>query len=214
MPASAPKPRGRPSAPQDEVKKLIIDSAMTLLFENGYQATTIEAVASQAGVAKKTVYRFAKDREELLGLSVRNWTDHYAPLSLRDAKNQRDVLPALRTLLTAICRQALSETAVKMFRLLTTSFPGKEELLKKYNENGIERGQHLLTDWIIRQQNHGWLPMLPADISARAILAMCVAEPLRQTAIGLTSSFEDEAIEAHLDSCMVFISPLFTQDGE
>lgn len=41
---------------------------MALLFDKGYDATTIEAVASHAGVAKKTVYRFAKNREELLGL--------------------------------------------------------------------------------------------------------------------------------------------------
>ncbi len=101
-----------------------------------------------------------------------------------------------------------------MFRLLNTTFPGKGELLKKYNENGIERGQQLLTDWITRQQNHGWFPMLPADISAKAILAMCVAEPLRQTAIGLTHTFEDEAVEAHLDSCMQFILLIFNRDNE
>ncbi|WP_104925110.1 TetR/AcrR family transcriptional regulator [Rahnella sikkimica] len=214
MPAAVPKPRGRPSAPQEEVKKQIIDSTMTLLFDKGYDATTIEAVASQAGVAKKTVYRFAKNREELLGLSVRNWTDNYAPLTQLDPKDKSDVLPTLRKLLTAICGQALSESAVKMFRLLNTTFPGKGELLKRYNENGIERGQQLLTDWIIRQQNHGWFPMLPADISAKAILAMCVAEPLRKTAIGLTHTFEDEAVEAHLDSCMQFISLIIDQGSE
>ncbi|WP_162997887.1 TetR/AcrR family transcriptional regulator C-terminal domain-containing protein [Rahnella sp. Larv3_ips] len=145
---------------------------------------------------------------------MRNWTDNYAPLTQLDPKDKSDVLPTLRKLLTAICGQALSESAVKMFRLLNTTFPGKGELLKKYNENGIERGQQLLTDWITRQQNHGWFPMLPADISAKAILAMCVAEPLRQTAIGLTHTFEDEAVEAHLDSCMQFILLIFNRDNE
>ncbi|MBP2838186.1 TetR/AcrR family transcriptional regulator [Dickeya parazeae] len=214
MPTLPPKLRGRPSAPQEEVKKQIISSTMTLLFDEGYDATTIQAVAAHAGVAKKTVYRFAKNREELLGLSVRNWTDNYAPLLQIDPSSKNDVLPTLRKLLAAICSQALSETAVKMFRLLNTQFPGKEELLKRYHENGIERGQQLLTDWIRRQQNHGWWPILPADISAKAILAMCVAEPLRQAAIGLIYPVENEAIEAHLNSCMQFILLIFKQNNE
>ena len=88
---SPTKPRGRPSVPEEEVKKQIIGSAMALLFDKGYDATTIEAVASHAGVAKKTVYRFAKNREELLGLSVRNWTDNYAPLLQSDPTDKNDV---------------------------------------------------------------------------------------------------------------------------
>ncbi|MBG0635027.1 TetR/AcrR family transcriptional regulator [Enterobacter ludwigii] len=211
---SPTKPRGRPSVPEEEVKKQIIGSAIALLFDKGYDATTIEAVASHAGVAKKTVYRFAKNREELLGLSVRNWTDNYAPLLQSDPTDKNDVLPALRKLLAAICGQALSVTAVKMFRLLNTEFPGKDDLLKKYTENGIARGQQLLTEWITRQQKQGWLPMLPADTSAKVILAMCVAEPLRQAAIGLIDPVEKTDIEAHLDSCMPFILLIFRQGDE
>lgn len=211
---SPTKPRGRPSVPEEEVKKQIIGSATALLFDKGYDATTIEAVASHAGVAKKTVYRFAKNREELLGLSVRNWTDNYAPLLQSDPTDKNDVLPVLRKLLAAICGQALSVTAVKMFRLLNTEFPGKDDLLKKYNENGIARGQQLLTEWITRQQKQGLLPMLPADTSAKVILAMCVAEPLRQAAIGLIDPVEKTDIEAHLDSCMPFILLMFRQGDE
>ena len=211
---SPTKPRGRPSVPEEEVKKQIIGSATALLFDKGYDATTIEAVASHAGVAKKTVYRFAKNREDLLGLSVRNWTDNYAPLLQSDPTDKNDVLPVLRKLLAAICGQALSVTAVKMFRLLNTEFPGKDDLLKKYNENGIARGQQLLTEWITRQQKQGLLPMLPADTSAKVILAMCVAEPLRQAAIGLIDPVEKTDIEAHLDSCMPFILLMFRQGDE
>ncbi|WP_044858180.1 TetR/AcrR family transcriptional regulator C-terminal domain-containing protein, partial [Enterobacter ludwigii] len=92
--------------------------------------------------------------------------------------------------------------------------PGKDDLLKKYTENGIARGQQLLTEWITRQQKQGWLPMLPADTCAKVILAMCVAEPLRQAAIGLTHTVEKTDIEAHLDSCMPFILLIFRQGDE
>ena len=56
--------------------------------------------------------------------------------------------------------------------------------------------------------------MLPADTSAKVILAMCVAEPLRQAAIGLIDPVEKIDIEAHLDSCMPFILLIFRQGDE
>jgi hypothetical protein len=43
---------------------------------------------------------------------------------------------------------------------------------------------------------------------------MCVAEPLRQAAIGLIDPVEKTDIEAHLDSCMPFILLIFRQGAE
>lgn len=209
MPVLPPKTRGRPAAPPEQVKKNIINSGMELLLEKGYEAATIEAIASHAGVAKKTLYRFVQNRDELLGLAVRSWTDNYVDLLHRDPETQADVIPALRSLLSAISGQALSESAVKMFRLLTTDFPGKQELLNKYHENGLERGQQLLSDWITRQQQRGWLPAFPPDNAARAILAMCIAEPLRQMALGVIQPSNREAVEEHLNFSMQFIALSF-----
>ena len=39
---------------------------MDEVLNEGYAATTLEAVARRAGMAKKTVYRYASDREDLV----------------------------------------------------------------------------------------------------------------------------------------------------
>ena len=105
-------------------------------------------MAAQAGVAKKTVYRHASNREELVGLAVREWTDGFAPQLQRDAHGADEVLPLLQDILQAVCTQALSAQAVQVFRLLATDFPGKDALLQAYLDNGIERGRALLADWL------------------------------------------------------------------
>ena len=97
-----------------------------LLLNEGYAATTLEAVARRAGMAKKTVYRYASDREDLVAQVVRGWTDGFAPVMAQDVTSVDEVLPALARVLQAIAERVLSADAVGMFRLLTADFPGRD----------------------------------------------------------------------------------------
>ena len=126
-----------------------------LLLNEGYAATTLEAVARRAGMAKKTVYRYASDREDLVAQVVRGWTDGFAPVMAQDVTSVDEVLPALARVLQAIAERVLSADAVGMFRLLTADFPGRDALLRAYQENGIERGTAMLAAWFQRLARRG-----------------------------------------------------------
>ena len=192
---------------------MLLQSAMDELLENGYEAATMEAIARRAGVAKKTAYRHAGNRQELIGLAVRQWTDGYAPSMQVDPQDAGDVAQALRAILENICMQALSETAVRVFCLLTTAFPGKQELLDSYQSNGIERGQTLLSGWLEKQSGKGLLHAPKPAVLAKAILAMAVAEPLRQMALGVMRPLPEGTVASHLDACMDVLSLLIVQPG-
>ncbi len=203
--------RGRPPRPEEDVRRALLQSAMDVLLESGYEAATMEAIARRAGVAKKTAYRHAENRQELIGLAVRQWTDGYAPSMQMDPQDTGDVAQALRTILENICMQVLSETAVRVFRLLTTEFPGKQELLDSYQRNGIERGQMLLSGWLEKQSRKGLLHAPEPAVLAKAILAMAVAEPLRQMALGMMRPLPEGSVAAHLDACMDVLSLLIVR---
>ncbi|MFI6742590.1 TetR/AcrR family transcriptional regulator [Nonomuraea sp. NPDC050451] len=55
---------GRPRDPENDAA--ILDAALDLLIERGAAGTGIEAVAQRAGVAKLTVYRRWRSKEDLL----------------------------------------------------------------------------------------------------------------------------------------------------
>ena len=135
---AAPRPRGRPARPEHEANDAALAAATWLLLNEGYAATTMEAVARRAGLAKKTLYRFAANREDLVALVVRGWTDGFRPALSADARSASEVAPALAEILRVIAARVLSAEAVGMFRLLTTDFPAKPELLEVYQRNGIE----------------------------------------------------------------------------
>ncbi|KLN53527.1 bacterial regulatory protein, tetR family [Variovorax paradoxus] len=165
-----------------------VAAATWLLLNEGYAATTMEAVARRAGLAKKSLYRFAANREDLVALVVRSWTDEFKPVLATEVRSQADVLPALAEILRVIAARVLSADAVGLFRLLTTDFPSKADLLEVYERNGIERGRRMLGDWLKRQHKNGLLQVNEPEAVCDLMLSMVVAEPLRQMALGVTPS--------------------------
>ena len=180
------RPRGRPARPDHEACDAAVAAATWLLLHEGYAATTMEAVARRAGLAKKTLYRFAAHREDLVGLVVRSWTDGFGPALAADARSAAEVAPVLAAILREIAQRVLSAEAVGLFRLLTTDFPAKPDLLEIYQRNGIERGRAMLADWLRRQCARGLLRAEEPGLVCDLLLSMAIAEPLRQMALGLT----------------------------
>jgi AcrR family transcriptional regulator len=75
--AERPAPRGRPREP--ETDRRIIGAALELLQEKGPAAVNVEAVAARAGIAKTTIYRRYRDREDLVRTVVDRITDQPLP---------------------------------------------------------------------------------------------------------------------------------------
>ncbi|MDZ5636183.1 TetR/AcrR family transcriptional regulator [Janthinobacterium sp. GMG1] len=177
--------RGRPARPPGEAREAAVQAATWLLLQEGYAATTMEAVARHAGMAKKSLYQYAANREELVALVVRGWTDAFLPAMAHDAPAPGEVLPLLKEILQTMASRVLTADAVGLFRLLCTEFPARADLLAVYQRNGIERGTAMLAEWLQRQATRGHVVLGDASELAGLLLAMVIAEPLRQMALGL-----------------------------
>ncbi|CAI0877274.1 mycofactocin system transcriptional regulator [Serratia liquefaciens] len=200
-----PRSRGRPSAPEGELRAAAVEATLALLLTQGYAATTVDAVAKRAGMAKKTLYRFAENRDALVTQAIASWTDAFAPVFEQDAQRATELPTLLSQGLQAVARQVLSEQAVGMFRLLQSEFPGREDLLAAYQRNGIERGRTIVADWLQRQQRRGWLRELDCVQTSDLLLAMVIAEPLRQMALGLLPPGSD--IDTRIAAALALVLP-------
>ncbi|CAG9425814.1 TetR/AcrR family transcriptional regulator [Providencia alcalifaciens] len=185
--SSEKKPaRGRPSIPEGLLKEKIMNAALSSLLEDGYQLTSIDNVAKRAGVAKKTIYRFMENREELVERVVLNWTDSFVPLFEQKATTHNELFSLLQNNLEIIAKTVLSPEAVGLYRLLQTDFAHKELLLEKYQQNGIERSRQLLNQWLTRHAQDEVIQQHDFAIISDLILSMTIAEPLRQISLGLS----------------------------
>lgn len=62
--APTPPARGRPR--RAATGAAIVEAALELLAERGFQAATMDAIAARAGVGKNTIYRRWRSKEELI----------------------------------------------------------------------------------------------------------------------------------------------------
>ncbi|MCC2609413.1 TetR/AcrR family transcriptional regulator [Neorhizobium sp. Rsf11] len=196
--------RGRPARNRLEVERKILQASTQLLFDQGFAKFSIDAVSRSAGVAKKTVYAMAANREELVGKIVASWTEQLQTSGDHRPGEARPDPGSLRALLSRIYRIALSKEAVALFRLICADKEGRERLAEIYNRNGVERGVLAVATWLREYQAD--VPSFDVNRSARMILAALVAEPLRRAAIGLETPWNDsdEEVTARVGECVDF----------
>jgi len=113
-------------------ERAILEATRALLAEVGVRALTIEGVAARSGVAKTTIYRRWRDRDELALAAVWNDLALQAP---RDVGDTRQELLAFIEPLVAILRSPLMGGVV---RGLASEIAGNRELAHTYREQFID----------------------------------------------------------------------------
>lgn len=94
-----------------ETHRRITDAALRLFLENGYEATTLDAVAAEAGIARRTFFHYFRSKEEI----ILAWQSAL-PDALHDAVLRQDAaMPPLEALehgLTSLAAGIRPEVAV------------------------------------------------------------------------------------------------------
>ncbi|HUD30927.1 MAG TPA: TetR/AcrR family transcriptional regulator [Novosphingobium sp.] len=127
MPAnSRPTGRGRPSQKQSQaITAAILDAATTLFLKEGYDGTSMEAVANAVQIPKTTLYKRFPDKSELLKAVL---TDRVASWSQVASQNNSRLTGDLRQRLTHYTTTMLlwtSKAEVRAFRKLALSASGR-----------------------------------------------------------------------------------------
>ena len=192
---------GRPS--REEAARLgerILDAAMELMLEQGYGATSIEAVAARAGVSKRTFYHRFADKATLVQAVVARVVERARPpLAPRPA--QPGTVPeaagveALRRSLhefgTHTLRAALSPQVLALYRLIVGESHRFPDLLRAVALSG-GRAQAVRTLVDTMRRHLPDLAPAQAEFAAQQFLQMLVSLPqLRAMGIGDAMSESD-----------------------
>lgn len=173
---------GRPSkeaAPQLEAK--ILEVATSLFLAEGYGATTIEAIATRAGVSKRTLYHRYADKSALFAAVVGRIIEQVRPppdVPLLEGTTLEDVL---RRLALLILKAALSPPALALHRLVIAEaarFPDLGRALSKVG--GEQEGVALIGGLLQRELPPGSMSAADAAFAAGQFLQLVVTVPQRR----------------------------------
>lgn len=199
MPAAR---RGRPGG---STGAELLDIARQMFLSNGYAATTMDAVVSQARISKQSLYRQYPSKETLYAAVVRAWVDRgYDAMRphARALAEAEDVDAGLLRLARVLHAGVLSGPVLSMRTLVAAEAERFPEVAADYVTRSWNRNQALLAEALTQLAGRGLLHVDDAHIAAEQFTWLVLAAPLNRltlqagNASGTEGQLETTAVEA------------------
>lgn len=209
-PGTTPRRGGRPSQSQSGlIREQILDIATDMFLAQGYGATSIEAIAKSAGMAKRTFYHRFADKEELFAAVVHRLILRMRPAHTENLFKGGTLEEILQKLAKAILRAALSPEALALHRMIiseTARFPELAAIMD--SEGARKQAVTLIAQLLEHYTQEGTLKLDDAWFAAEQFLQMVVSAP-QQNALASGDAiapdkqhaWADKTVRLFLDGC-------------
>lgn len=137
-------PSPGPGRPKDPAKReAILAAAQVLFLGNGYEGSSMEAIAAEAGVSKLTLYSHFKDKEALFSAAVKTTCETRLPRRLFQLEADCDIEKVLLAIGGAFNELVNSPESIGLHRVMVAMATQNPGLVKMFFDAGP---QQLLLD--------------------------------------------------------------------
>ncbi|HET8711149.1 MAG TPA: TetR/AcrR family transcriptional regulator [Spongiibacteraceae bacterium] len=205
MPRSAQKTRpgaGRPTREQAGQRHLeLLDRALELFLEKGFELATIESIAASVGMTKRTVYGLYADKTALFKATIQRAIERWiVPIETLRAAESDDLEATLLAVARIRMSNATSPAGLRLQRIINTESYRFPEIFSLAYEQGSRPTIAFLTDLLNRHTRKGVVKVDKPDIAATAFLSMVVGGPLRAIVWG--GAVDAAALEERIQYCV------------
>jgi TetR/AcrR family transcriptional repressor of mexJK operon len=162
--------RGRPIDPTKD--RDILAAGRKLLFEQGPQAVTMEAVARVAGIAKPTLYRRYANRDELLAAIALNESESMAGRFDIQPGSADDLKQALLDFGNDLTRFLLSREHIRFIQTLGASTGMSQASRESIYRNGPLATRDRVAAWLASAHRQRLLECPEPESSAEQLIGM------------------------------------------
>lgn len=177
------------SARSSAKRSAILDAAQACFLEHGFSNTSMDMVASTAGVSKATIYAHFQSKDELFGAIIQRRCDDHAEglgaLSVDDSLDARATLTEIgRKLLTMLVQPQV----LGIYRMVIAEMPRNPELAGIYFHAGPLRGKERLVEVLDALVRRGLLSIPDTWQAMDQFVGMLRGEIFNRALIGLPPS--------------------------
>ncbi|RJF91213.1 TetR/AcrR family transcriptional regulator [Sphingomonas cavernae] len=185
----APEARGRAGRPTREQAQArqaeLLDIALDMFLDRGFELTTMEGVAAAVGMTKRTIYARYEDKAALFLATVERAIERtrMSPAALHAL-----VSDDLEQTLAAVARTRIAELmtpeGLKLRRVINTESYRFPEIFTLSYEQGAKPVIDFLTDLFRRHDSAGAVCVERPEMAANVFMSMVVGGPVRLLASG------------------------------
>jgi len=190
-----------PGRPKDLEKRAAILSAAKRLFPlSGFEGTSMDAIAAEAGVSKLTVYSHFTDKETLFVAAIRARCEDQVPTALFDVDTSGPVRGQLEAIAHAFLGLITSPEAISLHRLLTASGSSSPKLSQLFWEAGPLRMRQSFEEFLEKEVEAGKLEIPNITRAASQFFALLKGELHARLLCGCTQSITAQDIDEQVDA--------------
>ncbi|MEO6263365.1 MAG: TetR/AcrR family transcriptional regulator [Luteimonas sp.] len=187
-----------PGRPKDLGKgAAILEAAKRLFTAQGFDGTSMDQIAADAGVSKLTVYSHFGDKETLFAAAVKAYCEQQLPASLFEARPDVPLRERLLQVARAFFAMISSPEAVAGHRVLCTPQMADSPLPQMFWEAGPKRVQDAFAELLRWRIGAGELDIDDVPRAAAQFFTLLKGEPHAQLVFGC-GTFCGRDTEAHL----------------
>jgi len=189
----------------DSTRDAILKAATATFLAIGYDAASLDRIADEAGVARRTVYNQFASKETLLR-AVLDALSHTLSLSASDEAPIEDPRGGLATLAHDVLRLLTALTDVALMRMTITQNSGLQKAVQEFYADGHARGIDAIASYLGRLQRNDILLVKDTTLAAYQFVGLFseelvwsrVAEGRRRPARARTDATIHEAVNIFL----------------
>ncbi|MDA7087313.1 TetR/AcrR family transcriptional regulator [Pseudomonas sp. SA3-5] len=198
MPNKLLAPSG-PGRPKDLIKRqAILEAAKSLFLSQGYDGSSMDAIAAEAGVSKLTVYNHFTDKETLFSAAVKAKCQEQLPELFFELPPGVPIETVLLTIGRGFHGLINSHESVEMHRLMVALASQNPKLSQMFYDAGPQRLLNEMERLLSKADLAGQLRIDDASRAADQFFCLIKGGANFRLLIGCTSPPQDETAEQHV----------------
>jgi TetR/AcrR family transcriptional repressor of mexJK operon len=193
---------GRTTPSQTKLRNLeLLDKALDLFLENGFERTSIDGVTACVGMAKRTVYLRYGNKTGLFKASLQRAIEEWiVPVDRLRAAESEDLEDTLLSIGQILVANILSPAGLRLMRITNAEAGRMPEIGAFTHKQGTEPTVSYLTDLIRRRVRPQGVEVCNPEEAAMAFLYLVVGGPASMSAWGIV--LDERAIDQRTRYCV------------
>lgn len=194
------QPSSGPGRPKDPAKRLaILEAAKRLFISNGYDGSSMDAIAAEAGVSKLTVYSHFSDKENLFTCAVASKCEEQLPSLYFELKPDAPVEKALLAIGRGFSALINSEESLAMHRLMVAQGGQNPDLVQRFYDAGPKRVIDAMHHLLEQATQRGALHVENPGEAAEHFFCLIKGGHNFRLLMGLGQPLSGSAADAHVE---------------
>lgn len=168
--SSVPASRGRPKDPAK--RQAILEAAKHLFLAHGFTGTSMDAVASEAGVSKLTVYSHFSDKETLFCAAIEAKCCSQMPVVMFTLEPGMPVVEMLHKIGEAFLEMLYHEDSLRLMRLISAVGAQDQTMANLFYEAGPMRTRNEMIRFLNRACELGQLQVADTERASELFFGM------------------------------------------